>query len=215
MSSSVTTRDVEISALTARAELAAVVRVAAVVIVAVATYLAAPAAMRGGNPASPATKNLLPYQALIQAHDAVDQKMFRSLQVALIEAQNLRAADGAWPDAEVLAAQGIDPFTVDPTNKGARYTWRTLRNGLITDYLGLPDQEGAPAWLLVLQEPDPALPAEAFTDDEEHARLLDGTVLHVGIWRHANGARVPAAPVRVPQAEGWSQVFASGPSRGH
>lgn len=215
MASSLTIRDVEITALTPRAELLAVLRVAAIVVVLVGAYLFAPAATGGGDTASPATKNLLPYQSLIQGHDAADQKMFRSLQVALLEAQNLRAADGRWPDVTAMAEQGIDPFAFDPTNRGARHSWQTLRNGLITNYLGIPDQEGAPAWLLVVQEPDPSAPPEAYTDDEEHARLLDGTLLHVGIWRHANGARLTPAAVRLPQAEGWSQVFAVGRSAAH
>ena len=206
--------DAEITALTPRAELMAVLRVAAVVVVLVAAYLYVPVGTTGGD-GRQAARNLLPFQALIEAHDAADQKMFRSLQVALIEAQNLRAAEGKWPDVAAMAEQGIDPFTIDPTNKGARYTWRTFRNGLTTNYLGIPDADTAPAWLLVVQEPDPAAPPEIYTNDEEHAKLLDGTVLHVGIWRHANGARVPAAAVRLPQAEGWSQVFAVGPSASH
>ena len=214
-----TIRDEEITALTPRAELIAVVRVAAIVLVTVSVYLFVPAlaSTRGdGAPgAGRAAKNLLPFQALIQGHDAVDQKMFRSLQVALLEAQNIRASEGKWPDVQAMAEQGVDPFTVDPTNKGARYSWRTLRNGLTTDYLGIPDAEGAPAWLMVVQEPDPAAPPEVYSDDEEHARLLDGTVIHVGIWRHVNGNRVPASAVRLPQAEGWSQVFAVSPSGNH
>jgi hypothetical protein len=56
---------------------------------------------------------------------------------------------------------------------------------------------------------------EAFQNDEEHARLVDGTLLHVSIWQHARGASVAAAPVRVPQAEGWTQLFAVGPSATH
>lgn len=213
MTGAMTIRDVEITALTPRAELVAVGRVAVGVVVAVIAYLFAAGQTSGDG--LPAARNLLPYQALIQAHDAADQKMFRSLQVALLEAQNLRATTGAWPDVSVMAEQGIDPFTLDPTSKGARYSWRTFRSGLSTDYLGIPDAEGAPAWLLIVQEPDPSAPPELYTDDEEHAKLLDGTVLHVGIWRHANGARLTPAAVRLPQAEGWSQVFAVGRSAAH
>jgi len=114
-----------------------------------------------------------------------------------------------------MAAEGIDPFTSDPTNKGPQYTWRLLRNGLSTNYLGVSADAAAPAWLLLVQEPDPAFPPERYQNDEEHAQLLDGTVLHVSIWQHANGSRVPVQPVRVPQAEGWTQLFAVGPSVTH
>ena len=127
----------------------------------------------------------------------------------------MKAVTGRWPDVKAMADDGIEPFAIDPTNKGSNYTWRMLRNGLSTNYLGLPDRAAAPAWLLMVQEPDPSAPMEAFQNDEEHARLVDGTLLHVSIWQHARGASVPAAPVRVPQAEGWTQLFAVGPSATH
>lgn len=206
-------RDVEITALSARAELVTVLRLAMGVVLAAALYLGTQRQVRGDAP--PAARNLLPYQALIQTHGAVDQRMFRVLQVALIEAQNVRSTSGEWPDVPVMAAEGIEPFVVDPTQKAPHYTWRMIRAGLTVTYLGIPDGEGAPAWLAMIQEPDPSSPAEAYQNDEEHARLLDGTLLHVSIWRHVNGARVVPRPVRLPQAEGWSQLFAVGPSRSH
>lgn len=208
-------RDVEIAALTARAELGAVARVALVVLSAVGLYLGAQAPAVDDAAAAAASRNLLPYQSLIQGHNVGEQQMFRMLQVALLEAQHLRSADGTWPDVAALVELGIDPFVADPTNKGARYAWRLLRTGTTVYYLGLPDRGGAPAWLMVLQEPDPTMPPEPYQNDEEHARLLDGTVLHVSIWRHASGAQVTTAPVRTPQTEGWTQVFATGRSASH
>lgn len=205
-------RAVEIAGLSPRAELLAVLRVGAAVVVAVALYLAM---QRSPDDAGARARNLLPFQALIQAHSVLDQWMFRQLQVALVEAQMARATTGRWPDVSMMAGQGIDPFTADPTNKGARYEWRLLQSGVVVNYLGVPDREEAPAWLLTIQEPDPSAPVETFSDDEEHARLLDGTLLHVSIWRHTNGTRVPLTLARVPQAEGWSQVFAVGPSVTH
>jgi hypothetical protein len=208
-------RDVEIAALSPRAELLAVVRVGLVVVMAVGLYLGAQARAARETGGSAAGRNLLPYQSLIQGHTAVEQQMFRMLQVALLEAQNLRAANGTWPEVAMMTEQGIEPFVRDPTNRVAQYAWRLLRNGPSVHYLGLPDRPGAPAWLMVLQEPDPAMPPEPYQNDEEHARLLDGTLLHVSIWRHASGAQVIGAPLRLPQAEGWTQVFAVGPSASH
>ncbi len=207
-------RQVEIAALSPRAELRAVIRAAVVLLVAVGLYLAAQA-RAARDEGSAAGRNLLPYQTLIQGHTVVEQQMFRMLQVALLEAQNLRSVSGSWPAVAALAELGIEPFVPDPTNRGAQYAWRMMRNGPTVNYLGLPDRAAAPAWLMILQEPDPTMPAEPYQNDEEHARLLDGTVLHVSIWRHAGGAQVTTAPVRLPQAEGWTQVFAIGPSMSH
>lgn len=206
-------RAVAIASLSPRAELLSVVRAGALVIVAAAVYVATQRATAENG--ATATRNLLPFQALIQTHGMVDQRMFRQLQVALLEAQTIRATSGAWPDVAMMAEQGIDPFGPDPTNKGPRYQWRLLRSGFVINYLGVPDRADAPAWLLTIQEPDPSAPAEAYADDEEHARLPDGTLLHVSIWRHVNGPRVEQTLARVPQAVGWSQVFAVGPSATH
>lgn len=206
-------RAVEIGGLSPRAELLSVVRVGVAVIAAAAVYVATQRATAESG--AVAARNLLPFQALIQTHNEVDQRMFRQLQVALLEAQAMRAASGAWPDVAMMAEQGIDPFGPDPTNRGARYQWRLLESRLVINYLGVPDRADAPAWLLTVQEPDPSAPADVYADDEEHARLPDGTILHVSIWRHVNGPRVPLTLARVPQAVGWSQVFAAGPSATH
>jgi hypothetical protein len=205
--------DVEIAARSARDELVSVVRVAVAIVFCVWLYLAnQPAATDGSGSQK---KNLLPYQTLIQDRTAGEARTFRELQVGLLEAETVRSASGQWPEVAALADAGIDPFVDDPTNKGARYTWQLLRNGFYVNYLGRPDRAEAPAWLLFVQEPDPSLPPEPYQDDEEHARLIDGTLLHVSIWQHAKGARVPQAVVRVPQAEGWVQIFAVGPSATH
>jgi hypothetical protein len=206
-------RDVEISALSARDELVSVVRAAVAIGFCVWLYLANQPSATDGRGAQ--KKNLLPYQALIQDRTAGEARLFRELQVGLLEAETVRSTTGFWPEVGALAEAGIDPFVADPTNRGARYDWQLLRNRFYVNYLGLPDRPDAPAWLVFVQEPDPSLPAEPFQDDEEHARLVDGTLLHVSIWQHANGARVPRAVVRVPQAEGWTQIFAVGPSVTH
>jgi hypothetical protein len=214
MATSAVVRDVEIAALSPRTELAAVVRAAVAIAFGVWLYLAnqPSAAERGAS--GDRARNLLPFQTLIQNRSVDEQRRFRTLQVALIEAENLRSTSGRWPEVTEMAEQGIEPFAVNPTDKGARYTWQLQRSGLYVNYLGIPDQADAPAWLILVQEPDPSLPTEPYQNDEEHARLVDGTLLHVSIWQHANGPRVPLAVVRVPQAEGWTQLFAVGPSTG-
>jgi hypothetical protein len=62
-----------------------------------------------------------------------------------------------------------------------------------------------------VQEPEPGVPPDQNFEDEEHHRLIDGTMLHVSTWSHARGPRVPPRIVRVPQAEGWTQLYAVGP----
>jgi hypothetical protein len=206
-------RDVEIAALSARDELVSVVRVAVAIGFCVWLYLAnQPSATEGSGTQK---KNLLPYQALIEERTADEARMFRELQVGLLEAEAVRSTTGRWPEVSALADSGIDPFVVDPTNKGARYAWQVRHNGLYINYLGVPDRPDAPAWLLFVQEPDPSLPPEPYQNDEEHARLVDGTLLHVSIWQHANGAGISRSAVRVPQSEGWTQIFAIGPSATH
>jgi hypothetical protein len=108
-------------------------------------------------------------------------------------------------------ASGVEPFAPDPTQKGARYDWEMQRDGYYVSYRGVPDRVGATAWLVRIQEPNPELPVEPYQNDEEHARLIDGTILHVSIWAHALGPRSPAASPSAPQSAGWTQVFAVGP----
>ncbi|MGE3179788.1 MAG: hypothetical protein AB7O32_20105 [Vicinamibacterales bacterium] len=170
-----------------------------------------------GTPAAggAASRLLLPFQTVIQAYGVEDQRTFRELRVALIEAENLRSLEGRWPAVAVLTAQGIEPFARDRTNRGAVYSWSLRQEGAYVSYLGVPDRPGATAWLAVIQEPDPALPPEPYQDDEEHARLLDGTQLHVSVWSHQFGAQAAVPSARSPQLEGWVQVFAVGPSSTH
>lgn len=212
MAASPTVRDVEVAALSPRAELLAVVRTAVAIVFGVWLYLANQPSAVGEGTAGTRARNLLPFQALIQSRSPEDQRRFRTLQVALLEAQNARSTTGRWPEVAEMAAQGIEPFAPDPTDRGPVYTWRLQRNGFYVNYRGVPDRADAPAWLLFVQEPDPSLPSEPYQNDEEHAQLVDGTLLHVSIWQHGNGTRIPPSVVRVPQAEGWSQLFAVGPS---
>jgi hypothetical protein len=204
------TRDVNIAALSARDELTGVARVGMAIGFGVWLYLANHSFPADGG--GTLKRNLLPYQGVVQDRPLDEQRMFRVLQVSLLEAEAVRSTSGEWPSAAAMAAEGIEPFARDPTVKGATYEWRLTRDGRFVNYLGVPAQPAAPAWLVLVQEPDPSALPEVFVDDEDHARLLDGSILHVSIWCHPGGARVPPrAVVRLPQAEGWIQVYAADP----
>jgi len=201
-------RDVEVVTLSARDEFVSVVRAGMAVTALVWLYLA-----NNPFPAIPGDsiqRNLLPFQTVIQNRPPEEQLMFRELQVALLEAEMQRASASAWPDPPAMAEEGIEPFAVNPAVKRTRYQWRLLRDGLFTNYLGVPSDPSARAWLLLVQEPDPTAQPEPFVDDEDHERLLTGEILHVSIWSHADGGKVTAVKaVRVPQAEGWIQLYAA------
>ena len=201
-------RRVPVQLLSPRQELLHLVRMAAVIVLGVWFYLAS---SLGDSTAT--RKNLLPYQTLIQTRPEPDQRMFRELQEGLLEAERLRSADGVWPAVTVLSAQGIPPFAMDPTAKSAVFHWQLVRSGMIVNYLGIPDRPGVPGWLLLIQEPEPGVPPDQNFEDEEHNRLLDGTLLHVSTWSYADGVRLSGKIVRLPQSEGWTQIYAIGPGR--
>jgi hypothetical protein len=199
-------RRVQVETLSARTELLLVLRAAMAMTAALWLYVAlmAPA----GGVAGP--RNLLPFQKLIADRPPEEQRVFRELQEGLLEAEAARSAANAWPAAAALAAQGIPPFAPDPTERAA-LEWRLLQNGTIVNYLGLPKTADGPAWLLFVQEPVPGVPPDQAFEDEEHHRLAGGAMLHVSTWVHAAGRGVPERLVRMPQAEGWTQLYAVGP----
>jgi hypothetical protein len=201
--------DVEIVPMSARDELIHVMRAAMAIAAGVWLYVT-------NNPfpvsSNAVQRSLLPFQAIVATLPSESQSMFRELQVSLLEAETIRSAEGAWPDAVRLKADLVEPFSPNPALKGAAYEWALLRDRLIVDYLGRPQRAAAPAWLVRVMEPDPSLPPEAFVEDEEHDRLLDGSVLHVSIWTHPEGNAVPARVGALPQAEGWIQVYAADPA---
>jgi len=200
---------VEVQPPSARAELGNVLRFAMVVAIGVWMYLATDSGTFGGG--SPDKRQLLPFQALIQDRPATEQRMFRELQEGLLEAERRRADRGTWPAVSSLAGDGIPPFALDPTAKEGRYDWHLLASGTLVNYLGLPQRPDAPAWLLVVQEPEPGAPPDPAREDEEHHRLITGVMLHVSTWVRTD-ARVPTRASRTPQAEGWTQLYAVGPS---
>jgi hypothetical protein len=241
-SSSPAVRTVEIGPPSARAETWNVLRVAVLVMLATWIYLADTAAPGPGGAgtgdaagtaaaAAPGTarqRDLMPFQRLFASLGGEDQLMFRELHEGLLEAENARSATGAWPAPAALAAQGIPPFTdtarVARAAAAARraYRWELHQDGLVVNYLGLPADRRDPAFLLLVQEPDPRVPpaaAAAQAVDEVHHRLADGTLLHVSTWMRA--APLPGAASGVdggpgtivePFSRGWTQLLA-GPVR--
>ena len=216
-------RRVELAPLSAGDELVAVARTAMAISVGTWLYLmTSPFALTDD---ASARRNLWPYQRLIEDRPSDEQRMFRELQVALIEAETLRSMSGGWPDTATLAAEKIEPFAPNAALKGPTYAWRLSRDGRFINYVGVspgaaaaaqPREGGAapPAWLVLIQEPDPAAP-EPFQDDEDHDRLIDGTVLHVSIWNRPEAGSDPASVVRLPQAAGWVQLYAAPPPATH
>jgi hypothetical protein len=202
-------RHMEVQPPSARAELGNVVRFSMVVVIGVWMYLATDSA-KFRDPGSTG-RHLLPFQVLIQDRPPIEQRMFRELQEGLLEAETRRADRGTWPVASALAADGIPPFAPDPTAKGGPYDWRLIAGGTYVNYLGLPTLSDAPAWLVLVQEPEPGAPPDPAREDEEHHRLITGVMLHVSTWVRAN-ARVTGGIIRAPQAEGWTQLYAVGPS---
>ena len=202
-------RSVNVAALSAQAELLAVVRASMGITIGVWIYLAVMTGV-GGN--APRQRNLLPFQKLIADRAPAEQRMFRELQEGLLEAEAVRSTTHAWPTPQSLAEAGIPPFAPDPTQR-SRYVWSLVRSGTMVNYLGIPTAAGLPAWLLFVQEPEPGVPPDQTFEDEEHHRLTGGAMLHVSAWVHGDGRAVAQRIVRLPQAEGWTQLYAVGPSQ--
>ncbi len=151
---------------------------------------------------------LLPYQMLIRDLVSSDQAMVGVLKQSLLDAEALRTVTGRWPEA--VAVTGL-PKTApggDASLPAAAYSWKRSSVGVVTHYLGLPAEDvSAAAWLIVIREPEPGVPADSAPNDEEHHRLTDGTVLHVSIWTHRFGGQVGPAFVPQPEAAGWTQLL--------
>jgi hypothetical protein len=201
-------RPVLVVPLSARAELLVVVRAAMAIAVGVWIYLASTASTLGGGAGQ---RNLLPFQKLIVDRPAAEQRTFRELQEGLLEIEAARSASNAWPTTESLSADGVPPFAPDPT-RHAQSIWQRLQSGTTVNYLGIPGQPDGPAWLLLVQEPEPGVPPDQNFEDEEHHRLANGVMLHVSTWVHPDGRKISARLVRLPQAEGWTQLYAVGPT---
>jgi hypothetical protein len=204
-----TVRTIEIRPPSVRAETLNVLKAAAAIIALVVAYLFRPSF---GDPASDVESRqspvgLLPYQKLARDASPIEQRIFRELREGLLEAERIRAATGHWPDVTTLEAGGIPPFSADPTQNIA-YKWTSIRQEWVTNYLGVPPNADAAAWVLVILEPEPGVPPDPAPNDETHHRLPDGTTLHVSIWNMPEGKRRSGlAALRLPQNEGWTQLL--------
>ena len=161
----------------------------------------------GGSAALP---ELLPFQVLLRDLPSREQRVFRAMQEGVTEALGLRATERAWPTVEALAARNVPPFARDVLDP-ASLAWTQRRDGLVTEYLGLPAAAGdLPSFLILVQEPAPGSPPDpgAGKVDEEHQRLPDGTLLHVTYWKHAPAR---AGLVGDPALEGWQQIRIASP----
>jgi hypothetical protein len=162
-----------------------VLGLAALIVTMVGVYLA----LRSSAIDGAGSGTLLPYQTLVRSLVSSDQATFGDLQKSLLEIEAARAG----------VPQGAAPTS---------YTWIVGREGLFLNYLAIAsDDVSAAAWLIVIQEPDPAAVPDPAQNDEEHHRLPDGTVLHVSIWMHRFGEQVARDFVRQPQTVGWVQVL--------
>jgi len=202
-------RRAQVKPPSARTELANVLCVGLVIVVAVLACLAFDSAHFRQDATS--QRNLLPFQAMVQDRPSNEQRVFRELQEGLLEAEMRRAANGTWPAVAALAADGIPPFAPNPTAKGGTYHWRLIQSGIFVNYLGVPQQSDGPAWLVLIEEPAPGALPYPGRADEEHHRLANGTMLRVSTWVHPNGGRIASGIVRIPQAGGWTQLYAVGP----
>jgi hypothetical protein len=152
-------------------------------------------------------QRLAPYQALARTLPEGDQGMFAALHRSILGAEALRARTGHWPEPGDLAGSEHAAFA-----DGWGYRWRLVRQTVFTQYLGLPDRQSDPAWLLAIQEPIPGAPPDPAPNDEEHHRLPDGAVLHLYIWMHHVGGRVPPGFVPSPASSGWIQILYAPPN---
>lgn len=198
-------RTVEVKPPSARDEESAVF-LTAVFIVLCVIYVVAFEVYDGG--VTKRDRGLLPFQVLFADLPAEEQRIFRAMREGFDEALRVHGQNGPWPEVAKLASDGVPPFATDPLDR-SRLRWTARTEGLVTTYLGIPEESGAnPAYLIRIQAPDPQAierSGTAAAADEEHRPLPDGTLLHVTYWRRdrspADGA-VPDDPAR----DGWSQI---------
>jgi hypothetical protein len=154
-------------------------------------------------------RDLLPYQTLARTLTQSEQQMFTAIRRGLGDVEAERARTSRWPEPLVLAANGVPPFS---TGAAEGIEWQRFQQGATVNYLGQPKEPSEPAWLLMIQEPEPNAPPDPAPLDEEHHRLPDGTTLHIYVWMHRYGGRVTAAFVPKPEGSGWTEIFTAPPN---
>ena len=177
-----------------------VIGLAAFIVITVAVYLA----LKSSVLESTFSGRLLPYQALVATLISSDQAMFAEMQKQYVELENARAATRRWPGEDALRGRSPD----SPDSPYSPYSWLRTEEGLFVNYLARPATDvSEPAWLIVVQEPDPQAPVDPAPNDETHRRLADGTILHVTFWTHRFGGQVAPGFIRQPETRGWTQVL--------
>ena len=180
-------------------ERAGILLFAALIVGGIGIYLA----LRVSGSGSDSQKDLLPYQILARTLPEGEQRTFTAVRSGLPAAEAVRAERAHWPEPSELASRGVSPFA---GNAGA-LSWQRFQQGKTVDYVGIPTDPASPAWLLILQEPEPNMPPDPAPLDDEHHRLADGTTLHVYVWMHQYGGRIAPGFIAQPQSQGWTQVF--------
>jgi hypothetical protein len=160
-------------------------------------------ALRVSGSGSDTQKDLLPYQVLARTLPDAEQQTFGAIRRGLADAEAERGRTAQWPEPSALASRGITPFA----SEAGSLRWERFQQGKTVNYLGVPSDPASPAWLLVVQEPEPNMPPDPAPLDDEHHKLPDGTTMHVYVWMHQYGGRVTPAFTAQPQTQGWTQVF--------
>ncbi len=172
--------------------------------VGVATLVALYVGLRSSVLDGGANGTLMPYQMLVRDLVSSDQTTFNHLRDSLLEAESVRAQTGRWPEAAIVKALPGGGSQGETSS----YRWALAQRNIVVNYLGLPEGDvSAPAWLIRVQEPDPAAPNDSAPNDEEHHRLPDKTVLHVSIWTHRFGGQVAPDFFVKPETAGWTQLL--------
>jgi len=151
-----------------------------------------------------------PFERRFQDLDAADQRLFRSVQEGLAEAERRRSATGRWPTADELAREGVPPFTADPIDR-ARYAWTFERTGTAVNYVGTPALDaGRETLVLLITEPDPGTPQDPLAlEDEVHHRLTEGTMIHATVWMGPPLGAMRGAVSMLAPDQGYKQVLAT------
>jgi len=184
-----------------RTEGARILGLALLIVVTIGAYVAV-RSMTGRN----GPPRLMPYQTLAAGLAEREQQMFDAVHRTLLRAEDRRARTGRWPEPDDLA-EADGAFTA-----ARGYRWRRTQASVVTQYLGLPGTPSDPAWLLAIQEPVPGAPPDPAPNDEEHHRLPNGTVLHLYVWMHRVGGRMPSDFIPSPESSGWMQVLHAPPN---
>ena len=158
--------------------------------------------------AAPVRREPSPFERRFQDLPPADQRIFRSLQEGVAEAERVRSATGRWPSVDTLATKGVPPFAPDPIDR-ARYAWLGVQTGTRVDYIGTPAVgSGREAFFAVIVEPEPGTaPDPLVSVDEVHHRLDDGTMIHVTLWMGPPLADTSEAFALLPPERGYRQVL--------